>query len=156
MALFEIFENITPSKITRYTVYGGYVDGISITSGNLRKHEWTYAVGLNNDESHTTINCPCAKYLGPVSPAYVGSHYYCESGNTGDFVGELDTFYNNDPLWDEAGCLSENSCCYDAGMLWFFRQFPVTTTDDVEMRICYDEGFDNEGAIVEQIQLYVQ
>ena len=138
------------------SIDGGYVDGISITSGNPRKHVWTYAIGITDDESHPTVNCPCAKYPGPDPPAYVGSYYYCESGNTGDFVGESDTFYDNDPLWDGAGCLPENSCCYDAGMPWFFRQFPVTVTDDIEVRLCYDEGFDNEGVVVEQIQLYVQ
>jgi len=135
---------------------GVYVDGISITSGNPRKHVWTYAVGLSDDYKYPQLNCPCAKYPGPDPPTYVGSHYYCESGNTGTYNGEFAMLYTNDLLWDGAGCGSQNSCCYDTGMPWFFRQFSTITTGDIEVRICYDEVFNNEAVVVEQIQLYVQ
>ena len=133
-----------------------YVDGISIVSGNPRKHVWTYAVGLSDDYNYPQYNCPCAQYPGPDPPTYVGSHYYCESGNTGIYGGKHGILYNSDPLWDGAGCLSKNSCCYAAGMPWFFRQFPVTTTGDIEVRICRDQAFFDEGVAVEQLQLYVQ
>ena len=135
---------------------GVYVDGISITTGSPRKHVWTYAVGLSDNYNYPQLNCPCAKTPGPDPPAYVGSHYYCESGNTGTYSGKTATLFTGDPLWDGAGCGNENSCCYDAGMPWFFRQFPTTTTGDIEVRICYDEHFSNEAVAVEQIQLYVQ
>ena len=142
-----------PVKSSR-SLDGVYVDGISITYGNPRKHVWTYAVGASDDYNYSQSNCPCAKYPGLDPPTYVGIHYYCESGNTGK--GEQDELYTNDTLWDGAGCGPENSCCYDAGMPWFFRQFPTTTTGDIEVRICYDERFSNEAIAVEQIQLYVQ
>ena len=142
-----------PDIISR-SLDGVYVDGISITTGNPRKHVWTYAVGLSDDYNYTHADCPCAKYPGPDPPTYVGSHYYCESGNTGTYSHSK--LYNNDALWDGAGCLSENSCCYDAGMPWFFRQFPTTTTGDIEVRICRDQAFTDEGIAVEQLQLYVQ
>ena len=134
---------------------GVYVDGISITTGNPRKHVWTYAVGASEDfKPYVQLNCPCAKYSRQDPPTYVGNHYYCESGNTG--IGEYRKLFTNDPLWDGAGCGPENSCCYDAGMPWFFRQFPTAKTGDIEVRICYDEAFSNEAVVVEQIQLYVQ
>ena len=142
-----------PKKSSR-SLDGVYVDGISITCGNPRKHVWTYAVGLSDDGNFVHANCPCAKTPGPDPPTFVGSHYYCESGDTGGFA--YSTLYTSDPLWDGAGCLSENSCCYDAGMPWFFRQFPISTTENIEVRICYDENFINEAIVVEQIQLYVQ
>ena len=150
-------------KVKWYTPYttsrsldGVYVDGISITTGSPRKHVWTYVVGLSDDHNYTQLNCPCAKTPGPDPPPYVGSHYYCESGNTGRFNGEHAVLYSNDPLWDGAGCGSENSCCYDAGMPWFFRQFPTTTTGDIEVRICRDQRFGDEGVAVEELRLYVQ
>ena len=133
---------------------GVYVDGISITSGNPRKHVWTYAVGLSDDHNYPNVNCPCAKYPGSDPPPYVGYHYYCESGNSGTF--DTSVLYNKDPLWDGAGCGSENSCCYRAGMPWFFRQFPVALNGNIEVRICYDQTFRDEALAVEQIQLYVQ
>ena len=136
---------------------GVYVDGISITSGNPpRKHVWTYAVGLSDDYNYTDVNCPCAKYPGPDPPSYVGNHYYCESGITGPHRGNFNKLFNKDPLWDGASCLPENSCCHDAGMPWFFRQFPTTTTEHIKVRICHDQGFGDEGVVVEQLQLYVQ
>ena len=88
-----------------------YVDGISITTGSPHKHVWTYAVGLNDDYHNPPLNCPCAKTPGPDPPPYVGSHYYCESGNTGTYSGEYTVLYTNDLLWDGKGCGSENSCC---------------------------------------------
>ena len=133
---------------------GVYVDGISITSGNPRKHVWTYAVGLTDDENYAEYTCPCAKYPGPSPPTFVGSHYYCESGTSGptDHARQ----YFDDPLWDGAGCLPDNNCCSDAGMPWFFRQFPSAITGDLEVRICRDQIFYDEGVLVEQVQLYVQ
>ena len=106
---------------------------------------WTYTLGSsdNGNSNYPYYNCPCAKYPGPDPPKFVGSHYYCESGKNGTQGYGL---YTYDPLRDGSGCPSENSCCHDAGMPWFFRQFPATVTGDIEVRICY----------VEQIQLYVQ
>ena len=146
----------TPGTTTSRSLDGVYVDGISITSGKPRKHVWTYAVGLSDDGNYPTLNCPCAKTPGPDPPVFVSNHYYCESGNTGTYNGEYATLYTDDPLWDGVGCLPENSCCYDAGMPWFFRQFPTITTGDIEVRICHDQVFSDEGVAVEQLQLFIQ
>ena len=143
----------TPVTASR-SLDGVYVDGISITTGNPRKHVWTYAVGLSDDYNYPLYNCPCAKHPGPDPPTFVGTHYYCESGDTGTF--DLTTLHTNDPLWDGAGCGPENSCCYNAGMPWFFRQLPTITTGNIEVRICTDQAFADEGVVVEQLQLYVQ
>ena len=143
----------TPITSSR-SLDGVYVDGISITSGNPRKHVWTYAVGLSDDGNYPQHNCPCAKYPGPDPPTYVASNYYCESGNTA--VSESSKLYTDDPLWDGAGCLPENSCCYDAGMPWFFHRFSKATNGNIEVRICHDQTFSDEGIAIEQLQLYVQ
>ena len=145
----------TPDTTSR-SLDGVYVDGISITSGNPRKHVWTYAVGLSDDYNYGHHNCPCAKYPGLDPPTYVGSHYYCESGNTGTYNGEHAVLYHVDPLWDGAGCLPDNGCCYEAGMPWFFHQFPKSTTGIIEVRICRDQPFADEGVMVEQVHLYIQ
>ena len=39
---------------------------------------------------------------------------------------------------------------------WFKKEFPYIIVDDVELRICMDEGHSNEDVLVEQIYLYVQ
>ena len=148
----DAYKPVTSSR----SLDGVYVDGISITSGNPRKHVWTYAVGVSEDyKDFNPYNCPCAKYPGPDPPTYVGNHYYCESAISGKkYVASK--IYTDDQLWDGADCPSENSCCYNAGMPWFLYQFPITTTGDIEVRICSDQEFVDEAAVVEQIKLYVQ
>ena len=136
-----------------YSLNNYYVEGISITLGHPRKHVWTYAVGLTDEESHTFHTCPCTFNPGPAPPSFVGDHYYCESGNTG--AGTVDIHYTNDPLWDSSGCSVNNNCCANPNQPWFFREMVVKVQDDIEVRLCTNELFDNEAVLVEQIQLYV-
>ena len=60
------------------------VDGVSITLGNPRKHVWTYATGFSDDGNFAGYNCHCAAVPGPDPPTFVGNHYYCEVGDTGE------------------------------------------------------------------------
>ena len=87
---------------------------------------------------------------------YIGDHYYCESGNTETLSGEYSQLFTDDLLWDGTGCLPEISCCYNAGMPWFFHKFPTTTVGNIEIRICHDQPFSDEGVVVEHLQLYIQ
>ena len=134
---------------------GQCVNGISITLGNPRKHVWTYAVGLSDDHHANSLgNCPCAKHPGKNPPAFVGNHYYCESGNVGYFVRSQ--YHTEDPLWDGAGCLADNNCCTNIDQPWFLRQLVMKRQDDIEARLCTNNEFSDEAVLVEQIQLYVQ
>ena len=60
-----------------------YVDGVSITLANPRRHVWTYASGYSDDLAHSS-NCPCSSTSGVGAYPFIGEHYYCESGTTGD------------------------------------------------------------------------
>ena len=93
-----------------------HVDGISITLGSPRKHVWTYAVGLSDDNNYRGNNCPCATNPGPIArpPAFVGNDYYCESGDVGTYNHV--SYYLSDPLWDGKGCGKGNGCCAQIGM----------------------------------------
>ena len=83
---------------------------MSITLGNPRKHVWTYVTGISDDGNFQESTCPCAAIPGPDLPAFVGHHYYCESGNTGGW--DTLTYYITDPLWDGDGCHhANNNCC---------------------------------------------
>ena len=132
-----------------------YVDGLSIILGNPRKHVWTYAIGLSDDYNYHGLNCPCAATPGSDPHAFVGNHYYCESGNTGAFSN--DAYYTSDMLWDGYGCYHpDNNCCTNPDMPWFFRQFLHPMHDYLEARICTTQGFHDEDALVESIELYIQ
>lgn len=145
--------SITPVTASA-SIDGVYVDGISITLGNPRKHVWTYAAGLSDNGKYPCCNCPCAKYPGPLPPTFVQEHYYCESGNTEGALSS--TFYKNDILWDGKSCAKYNSCCSYPGMPWFFRIFPKCVQGDFEVRICTDQNYHDEGVLVEAMEIYIQ
>ena len=129
-----------------------YVDGLSITHGTPRQHIWTYIVG--HTDSGFGGNCPCAPNPGANPPSFVGSNYYCESGAGNDF--NYGTYYFSDPLWDGSGCTSSNTCCSNNNLPWFQYQLSQMTQDDIEVRICRNEPFNNEGILIDVLELYVQ
>ena len=62
----------------------------------------------------TTIHMQTVHVLKPDSPTFVGSHYYCESGNIGGIHMAhyiLVTNYGMDWV-----IYLKTSCCYDAEM----------------------------------------
>ena len=131
----------------RFVVEGYYVDGISITHGQPLRHLWTYAVGFSEESGNYA--CPCR---GGASPrVFVGSHYYCESAfPVNELIGRV---VWEDPLWDGRNCISGNSCCDRYG--WFHRQVRPSS-DDIHVRLCSDQGIDNEDVIVDQLEIWVK
>ena len=133
-----------------------YVDGVSITLGNPRKHVWTYAVGISDSRSSspTPHFCPCAATKGTDPPSFVSNYYYCESNNV---EGTNETkYYTTNPLWDGLDCSESVNCCAHPDMPWFSRYFTVAQETFIEARICLDEGFSNEIILVESMELYIQ
>ena len=127
-----------------------YVDGISLTHGYPRNHIWTFVVGANE---YNLNNCPCSSEKPANMQSFVGSDYFCESGNPG-YGGR---FFYNDPLWDGHQCGSiETACCQRYGIPWFYKKFSYSTTDYIEMRICLNEGTSNEDCAVAQYEIYVK
>ena len=124
-----------------------YVDGVSITYGNPRKRIWTYVIGFSDTDQPTHLaNCPCSLIPGSLPPSFVNDNYYCESGSSID-----------DPVWDGEGCSTDNSCCFNPSLPWFYQQIPLTTTEDIETRLCHDDvSFFDEDILVDEFKLYVQ
>ena len=63
-----------------------YVDGASITYNTaVPKHIWTYATGVSSTtatrEDRKDALCPCNTNSTAQVPPYVGTDYYCETGN---------------------------------------------------------------------------
>ena len=155
---YAFAHNVTPpDRYVPYrfskTVNGVYVDGVSITLGDPRKHVWTYAVGLSDDFNYEYANCPCASHSALPAPLFVGENYYCESGNVGMF--DASVLYS-DALWDGEQCLSDNSCCDRTGQPWFFHQLPISVKEHLEVRICQDQAHFDEAITVEKLQLFIQ
>ena len=129
-----------------------YMDGVSITRGSPRQHIWSLMVGVHAHKQYGD-NCPCAG--GTPLPAFVGNNYFCESGNPTDSWAVV--FYPNDPLWDGQGCdAAEAGCCSDPRLPWFNRTLAEPTTDFLEMRICTNEGTQNEDIKLSNYEIYVK
>ena len=133
-----------------------YVDGVSLTHGSPRKHIWTLMSGSTDRTGHNN-NCPCASIGSRPAPSFVGSDYYCESGYQGSSDPTLGLLYSSDHLWDGKDCgSSETACCQRPLIPWFYKSIGYYTTDYIEMRICCDEGTNDEDVAVEQYELYVK
>ena len=133
-----------------------YVDGVSITRGSPRQHIWTFAAGITgsslNDPSYI---CPCINGSTESVPSFVGSHYYCESGNNNTNFDSI--LYTSDPLWDGQRCDSlEAPCCTAPNLPWFHRVYGTTTTDYLELRVCGDQNPSNEDNPVSFFEIYVK
>ena len=131
-----------------YNISDFYVDGISITQGQPRKHLWTYAVGYSEQYSNA---CPCnGNSPGRYIPTFVGNHYYCESGF---IVSPEQRVAWEDPLWDGNGCHTpNNTCCDHSG---FFYRNVTTSTDDIEVRWCSSAGYIGEDSPADQLEIWV-
>ena len=132
-----------------------YVDGVSLTHGNPRQHIWTFAAAAGETGNPQYI-CPCTNTNTPSSsppPEYVGNDYFCDTGSSTTFS---ERFYYEDPLWDGAGCGPLSTCCSFNDPPWFYKQLPQHTTDDIEMRVCRDQGASNEDIALEMVDVFIQ
>ena len=128
-----------------------HVDGLSVTYGSPRNHIWTFAIGLSKDYNYGCCNCPCAPYPGPAALPFVGENYSCESGNTGPYTFQ---WHLDDPLWDSQGCASGSTCCNRGGP-WFTTTLSAEVSDDIEVRVCFNEFNGNEDIGLEQLEILV-
>ena len=115
-----------------------YVDGVSITRGSPRKHVWTLMSGYSGSVTNTAT-CPCNTGSTVTVKSFIGSHYFCESGNPLS-TPRSSYIYTSDALWDGRDCsYTEYRCCLASGLPWFHRNYnSSTTTDYLELRVCAD------------------
>ena len=157
------YQNSTPDAFTPYiynrtlSIDDVYVDGVSLTHGQSpRQHIWTF-VNAIDETAFDRRACPCTRpsrfYTGVVPP-FIGQDYFCETGSRQTF--KFSIFYPDDPVWDGQGCGGTSTCCEFNHPPWFCKQLPQPTTDDIELRICSDEGISNEDTPIELVEIYVR
>ena len=139
------------------TIDSSYVDGVSLTHGRTSKHHiWTFASALDETVSvGLSSKCPCHLPGGSTGgpPDFVGSDYFCDTGSIGTVMERM--LYLNNPLWDGDGCGGQSTCCEFNNPPWFYKQLPLPTTDDIEMRVCRNQEGSDEDVAVEMIEIYV-
>ena len=147
------YQKGSPDGFRNFTSFFEYFEGLSITHGSPRQHIWTYVNGVS-ETIRSISNCHCAVFGGLSSPTFVDSHYFCESGAVSSVGHEV--YYLSDVLWDGAGCSANSTCCSNPNLPWFYRQLNETTQDDIEVRLCTDEPFDNEAVLITSLEIFVQ
>ena len=140
-------------EISNPTIEQNYVDGVSLTHGHPRQHIWTFAAAPDEIGNHRN-SCPCITNIASQPPTFIGNDYFCDTASRIRFIDGH--FYIDNPLWDGAGCGPVNTCCSFNSPPWFYKQLPQPTTDDIEMRVCRDEGAHNEDVAIEAFEIYVQ
>ena len=136
----------------------GYVCGLSLTHGasGSRQHIWTFASGMltgSHSSSYQRYQCPCDNGNSSPSPPFVGSDYFCES-----IQNQLNwqyIFYPNAPLWDGQVCEGGGTCCKLNNPPWFTKSLTNSTTDDIELRLCLNNGATSSNIALELLELYV-
>ena len=139
----------------RTTLDGPFLDGVVLTHGSPRNHIWSFIA--NQYQGMTGCrSCPCSVQSGfsGAIPDYINNDYFCDSGNKYSNVAAI--LYDHDPLWDGAGCREGNTCCDFNSPPWFCKDLPTSTSDDIELRICGDQGLNDEDIPIEMVEIYVQ
>ena len=152
------YQDSTPDGfgyLKRGSINESYLDGVSITYAQPRNHIWSYVAGVteNNSTQGDSI-CPCLSQRGKQPQPFVGDNYYCESGNPNNAV-MYGVLYTDDKLWDGKQC--EGTCCTGSNSPpWFSVHLPNPTTESIEVRICGDQGTNDEDTPIELLEIYVQ
>ena len=115
-----------------------YLDGISLTHGSPRKHIWSFIRDNKNQSS----------YIQP----FIGNDYFCED----TAQPPLPLFYTADPLWDGKDCDQEPTCCNRTGFPWFHKVMNTTTNDYIELRVCCNQGTNDEDVPFGLYELYIK
>ena len=143
------------------TIDSPYVGGVSLTHGapGARQHIWTFATGITEVDQSGVAEylCPCSTTGTVRVPSFVGNNYFCESGLNTAYSSQYDhVFQSDDPLWDGQNCRAGTTCCQFNTPPWFTRDLPSSTSDDIELRLCYTNDNIHEDIALELIELYVQ
>ena len=138
------------------TLEGLYMNGVSLTYGAVgsRQHIWSFVAAAYETDNpyYTQPTCTNTNYNWPHQvPSFIGNNYFCDSGNRGP--GFQVKTYLDDPLWDGKGCGQYSTCCQLNYPPWFCTSLPQPSSDDLELRICIDDG--SEDTYVYLVEIYV-
>lgn len=146
---------------TATTIESPYVEGISLTHGptGARQHIWTFAAGYSDSDTRWPNHlCPCSTAStteNVMVPPFVGNDYFCECGLNAPWGAYI--FYADDPLWDGENCGTYGTvCCELNNPPWFIKTLPSSTSDNIELRLCYENSGTGSDVPLELIELYVQ
>ena len=116
---------------------GVYLDGVSITHGQPRRHIWSLAAGHGGN-----YRCPCDNTGQNQGLSFIGNNYFCDD----DFL--------SGNVWDGENCTT--ACCTFNNPPWFAATLPAPTSDSIEARICQNQRIAVERVFLHSLYLFVQ
>ncbi|XP_065180679.1 uncharacterized protein LOC135811377 isoform X2 [Sycon ciliatum] len=126
-----------------------YMDGVSITHDSPVQHIWSYTASF--DEA---AHCPCSTRASSQPPAFVGNHYYCMDHGS---AWRPWTITPAAHAWSNTSqCTAGSTCCNNTDMPWFHRQLDNSASDQVQIRICTDQGNSDENVGVDEAAVFVR
>ena len=131
----------TPDGFDTFNDRSIYVDGVYLTYGDSsnRNHIWTYTAAIT--VGSTTRGCGQCNYMKPSNMP--GNNFTCTISHCSDG----NSCFSNTLWGNEAQqCVGNES---------FYRQLSESTTDNIEMRVCRDQGRDDEDILISYVELYV-
>ena len=137
------------------TIDEPYIDGISITRGSPRKHVWSYLAALSNQKFNNGFDCPCIPDYKGIKPPFMGDDFFCDSMGE-RFPDRMPSVYPAGPLWTGKGRALRGPCCNYNNPPTFCTVLETATTDDLELRMCGDQGTDDEDVPIQKYELYIQ
>ena len=69
---------------------------------------------------------------------------------------EYNKVFMDDPLWDGEGCGGSSTCCSLNNPPWFCQHLKHHTSDNLELRLCSNNGIYNEDKLVFLVEIYVK
>ena len=103
---------------------------------------------VTSEDDYLTCQCPCEPYYAYTTPPFVGNDYFCETVATGIWDEGL---FSDNALWDGQDLLNQ---CYGLNNPpWFHKTLPTPTTDDIEVRLCFNNEADD--IAVELLEVYI-
>ena len=115
-----------------------HYDGVYLTYG--RNHMiWTYTAAVTVESN--TRGCDQCNYMKPSN--IPGTNFTCTTAHCSD----ADNCYP-DTLWG-----NEAQQCF--GNETFYRQLSVSTTDNIEMRVCRGQGRNDEDILISFVEMFV-
>ena len=139
------------------TLDDAYVDGVSITLGNVsstRRHIFTYGVG--RDELPRVESCPCHGAPTTNVPYFVGFDYHCDSTYAPYTATSLNIGYRT--LWSGEGCGVGSMCCNSADVPWFYHVLYETVRNEpLELRILSNAAsHEDEMILIKELAVFVR
>ena len=142
----------------RETIEGYYVDGLSLTHGSPRTHIWSFTggtfSGTSSRDAYANERCPCDPGNTYGSPPFVGNDYFCESVATVDnWNANRGQLFPDNALWDGQDLL--NACYGLNDPPWFNKSLPETTSNDIDLRLCFTDPATASDIGIEHLEFYV-